>query len=355
MLQQYFAAKDEHPGVLLAMRVGDFYEFYGEDADVAAAALEITLTGREDGGNGRISMAGVPYHSVEKYLARLLQKGHKVAICDQLEDPKTVKGLIKRGVTRVMTPGTVLEDSLLESGRNNFLAALCVQDGTLGLAMLDPSTGEFMVTEIAGAESQERLLQELARIRPNELLLGKDADAYAEVVRISLGSTVTEFTQPRVDQATRKLTEKFGVSSLSGFGCADKPTAITAASMILAYAERNHLNLSHLEGIATYSVDGFMRLDPATRRSLELTQNLFDGSKRFTLLGVLDRTRTPMGARLLRRWVEQPLLDPVIIRQRHDAVTRFQGSAIHRGDLRDALGTLADIERLVSRCCANLA
>ena len=259
MLQQYFAAKDEHPGVLLAMRVGDFYEFYGEDADVAAAALEITLTGREDGGNGRISMAGVPYHSVEKYLARLLQKGHKVAICDQLEDPKTVKGLIKRGVTRVMTPGTVLEDSLLESGRNNFLAALCVQDGTLGLAMLDPSTGEFMVTEIAGAESQERLLQELARIRPNELLLGKDADAYAEVVRISLGSTVTEFTQPRVDQATRKLTEKFGVSSLSGFGCADKPTAITAASMILAYAERNHLNLSHLEGIATYSVDGFMR------------------------------------------------------------------------------------------------
>jgi DNA mismatch repair protein MutS len=186
-------------------------------------------------------------------------------------------------------------------------------------------------------------------------LLGKDADAYAEVVRISLGSTVTEFTQPRVDQATRKLTEKFGVSSLSGFGCADKPTAITAASMILAYAERNHLNLSHLEGIATYSVDGFMRLDPATRRSLELTQNLFDGSKRFTLLGVLDRTRTPMGARLLRRWVEQPLLDPVIIRQRHDAVTRFQGSAIHRGDLRDALGTLADIERLVSRCCANLA
>ncbi|MFY7882697.1 MAG: DNA mismatch repair protein MutS [Fimbriimonas sp.] len=355
MLQQYFAAKDEHPGVLLAMRVGDFYEFYGEDADVAAAALEITLTGREDGGNGRISMAGVPYHSVEKYLARLLQKGHKVAICDQLEDPKTVKGLIKRGVTRVMTPGTVLEDSLLESGRNNFLAALCVQDGTLGLAMLDPSTGEFMVTEIAGAESQERLLQELARIRPNELLLGKDADAYAEVVRISLGSTVTEFTQPRVDQATRKLTEKFGVSSLSGFGCADKPTAITAASMILAYAERNHLNLSHLEGIATYSVDGFMRLDPATRRSLELTQNLFDGSKRFTLLGVLDRTRTPMGARLLRRWVEQPLLDSVIIRQRHDAVTRFQGSAIHRGDLRDALGTLADIERLVSRCCANLA
>jgi DNA mismatch repair protein MutS len=355
MLQQYFAAKDQNPGVLIAMRVGDFYEFYGDDAVVAAGALEITLTGREDGSNGRIAMAGVPYHSVEKYLARLLQKGHKVAICDQLEDPKTAKGLVKRGVTRVMTPGTVLEDSLLDSGRNNFLAALCVQDGTLGLAMLDPSTGEFLVTEIAGNESQERILQELARIRPNELLIGKDADAYSEVARSAFGASVTEFTQPRFDQATRKLTERFGVSSLSGFGCADKPTAVIAASMILAYADRNQLNLSHLNGLATYSVDGFMQLDPATRRSLELTQNLSDGSKRFTLLSILDRTQTSMGARLLRRWVEQPLLDPVLIQQRLDAVNRFQGSAIHRGDLRDALGALADIERLVSRCSANLA
>jgi DNA mismatch repair protein MutS len=355
MLQQYFSAKAEHPGVLLAMRVGDFYEFYGEDADIAAAALEITLTGREDGGNGRISMAGVPFHSVEKYLARLLQKGHKVAICDQLEDPKSTKGLIKRGITRVMTPGTVLEDSLLESGRNNFLAALCMTDGNLGLATLDPSTGEFQVTEITGAETQERLLQELARVRPSELLLGKDTDAYGEVARTVLGAVTTDFSQPRLDQATRKISETFGVSSLSGFGCADKPAAITAASMVLAYAEKNHLGLSHLQGLSTYSVDGFMRLDPATRRSLELTQNLADGSRRYTLLGVLDMTRTPMGARLLRRWIEQPLLDTQEIKRRHDAVGRFLGSSIHRGDLRDALGGLSDIERLVARCSANLA
>lgn len=355
MLQQYFSVKSENPGVLLAMRVGDFYEFYGEDAEVAAAALEITLTGREDGSNGRISMAGVPFHAVERYLAKLLQKGHKVAICDQLEDPKAAKGLVKRGVTRVMTPGTVLEDSLLEAGRNNFLAALCINDGTLGLAMLDPSTGEFMVTEIAGGEAQERLLQELARVRPSELLLGKDADAYGEVARSALGSTTTDFAQPRLDQATRKLHETLGVSSLSGFGCADKPAAITAASMIVAYAERNKLDLGHLQGLATYSVDGFMRLDPATRRSLELTQNLADGSRRFTLLGVLDQTCTPMGARLLRRWIEQPLLDHQEIKRRHDAVARFLGSSLHRGDLRDALKGLSDIERLVSRCSANLA
>lgn len=354
MLQQYFSTKGEHPGVLLAMRVGDFYEFYGEDAETAAAALEITLTAKSDGGN-KMPMAGVPFHSVERYLARLLQKGFKVAICDQLENPKEAKGLVKRGVTRVMTPGTVLEDSLLESGRNNFLAALCVNDGNLGLAILDPSTGEFQVTELTGSESQERLLQELARLRPSELLLGKDVEAYGEVARSALGATTTDFTQPRLDQATRKLSELFHVASLSGFGCADKPAAITAASMIVAYAERNHVSLAHLEGLSTYSVDGFMRLDPATRRSLELTQNLVDGSRRYTLLGVLDITRTPMGARLLRRWVEQPLLDRDEIKRRHDAVARFMGSSIHRGDLRDALGGLSDIERLVSRCSANLA
>lgn len=355
MLQQYFSAKAEHPGVLLAMRVGDFYEFYGDDAETAAASLEITLTSKGDGDNGKVAMAGVPFHAVEKYLARLLQKGHKVAICDQLEDPKSTKGLVKRGVTRVMTPGTILEDSLLDSGRNNFLAALCVNDGNLGLAILDPSTGEFQVTELSGLESQERLLQELARIRPSELLLGKDVEAYGEVARDALGSTTTDFPQPRLDQATRKLTEALHVASLSGFGCADKPAAITAASMIVAYAEKNHVSLAHLQGLSTYSVDGFMRLDPATRRSLELTQNLADGSRKYTLLGVLDQTRTPMGARLLRRWVEQPLLDREEIKRRHDAVARFTGSSIHRGDLRDALGGLSDIERLVSRCSANLA
>ena len=341
--------------MLLAMRVGDFYEFYGDDAETAAAALEITLTSKGDGDNGKVAMAGVPFHSVEKYLARLLQKGHKVAICDQLEDPKSTKTLVKRGVTRVMTPGTILEDSLLEAGRNNFLAALCVNDGNLGLAILDPSTGEFQVTELTGSESQERLLQELARIRPSELLLGKDVEAYGEVARNALGSSTTDFTQPRLDQATRKLSEIFQVASLSGFGCADKPAAITAASMIVAYAEKNHVSLAHLQGLSTYSVDGFMRLDPATRRSLELTQNLADGSRRFTLLGVLDVTKTPMGARLIRRWVEQPLLDRAEIKLRHDAVARFMGSSIHRGDLREALGGLSDIERLVSRCSANLA
>ncbi|HWD39137.1 MAG TPA: DNA mismatch repair protein MutS [Fimbriimonas sp.] len=355
MLQQYFAAKEEHPGVLLAMRVGDFYEFYGGDAVTAAQALEITLTGREDGDNGRIAMAGVPFHSVEKYLARLLAKGMKVALCDQLEDPKAAKGLVKRGVTRVLTPGTLLEDSMLAAGQNNFLAAICIQDGRAGLAVLDSSTGEFAVTEVSGDAAQELLLQELARVKPTELLVGPAAEAYGEMAQASLGSAVTEQKPLPVDRALRKLVEQLKVTNLQGFGCDDKPSAIVAASMILAYAEKNRLSLAHVDSLSTYSVEGFMRMDPATRRSLELTQNLADGSRRFTLLAVLDETVTAMGARLMRKWVEQPLLDCDAIQSRQQAVGRLHHHALIRGELRDAMRRLADIERLVSRCATGLA
>jgi len=355
MLQQYFAAKADHPGVILAMRVGDFYEFYGEDAETAAAALEITLTGREDGGNGRIPMAGVPFHSVERYLAKLLQQGFKVALCDQLEDPKATKGLIKRGVTRVLTPGTLIEDSMLASERNSFLAALSVQDGKIGLAILDPSTGEFAVTQLEGSAAQESILQELARIRPSELLVGPAAEAFAEPVREALGAAITETPAISVDRAAQRLLAQLNATNLQSFGCEDKPCAVVAASMILAYAEKNRLPLSHVDTLSTYSVDGYMRLDPATRRSLELTQNMHDGSKRFTLLGVLDHTVTPMGARLLRRWIDQPLLDREQITARLDAVDRLGRNPMVRADLREGMDRLSDLERLVSRCAANLA
>ncbi len=354
MLQQYFSVKRDHPGVVLAMRVGDFYEFYGEDAERAAEALEITLTGRDDGGT-RVPMAGVPFHSVEKYLARLLAKGIKVAICDQLEDPKTTKGLIKRGVTRVLTPGTVMDDAMLPRGANNFLVSLCVQDGRIGLATLDPSTGEFVVTELTGDQADDRLLQELERLRPAELLVGPHHEAVGELARGTLGSSVTELTPLSTDRATRRLLDQFHVSNLHGFGLEDRPSAVVAASMILAYAERNKLSLDHVSAIATYSVDGFMRLDPATRRSLELTHSMADGGRRHTLLSVLDETVTSMGARQLRRWVEQPLLDAAQIVARHEAVERLLSQSLTRGDLRDGLKRLSDLERLVSRVATNLA
>ena len=354
MLQQYFRAKEENPGVVVAMRVGDFYEFYGEDAETAAAALEITLTGRDDGGE-RMPMAGVPFHSVEKYLARLLQKGIKVALCDQLENPKEAKGLVKRGVTRVLTPGTLMEDSMLPSDANNFLAAICVQNGKAGLATLDPSTGEFVVTELSGESLQEKLIQELGRIRPAELLVGPEADTYGELAQQGFGASVTNQPSPSPERATRKLTDQLGVSQLHGYGLEDKPTAVVAASMILAYAEKNHLSLAHIDSISSYSIDGYMRLDPATRRSLELTQNLADGSRKFTLLGILDCTVTSMGFRLLRKWIEQPLLNIAEIEDRQAAVGRFVTHQLVRGDVRDGLSRLADLERLISRIANNLA
>lgn len=355
MLQQYFQAKEARPGVLLAMRVGDFYEFYGEDAETAASALEITLTGREDGSNGRVSMAGVPYHSVEKYIARLLSKGLKVALCDQIEDPKAAKGLVRRAVTRVLTPGTVIEDSMLSSGQNNFLAAICVLDGRAGLATLDPSTGEFLVTELDGESLEERLLQELARVRPSELLVPSAVQALGELAKSGLGVSVTESEAPSADRAERALRQQFGVKNLQGFGCDAMPGAIAAASMILGYAARNGLNLQHVDSIATYSVDEFMVLDSATRRSLELTSNLVDGGRLYTLLEVLDQTVTAMGQRLIRRWIDQPLLDLKAIQKRQDAIERLIENGIARGDLRDSLKKLKDIERLVSRCSAGLA
>lgn len=354
MLQQYFAAKEAHPGVLMAMRVGDFYEFYGEDAEVAAAALQITLTGRDDAENGRIAMAGVPFHSVEKYLARLVQAGHKVALCDQVEDPKTAKGLVKRQVTRVLTPGTVLEDSMLQAGANNYLTAICKVGEKLGLATLDPSTGEFLVTELDG-EAGDLTLQELARLRPSELLLTEETQDLTDLARSALGIAVTEWEGLPTHRAKARLEGQFRVSSLSGFGLEERPSAWVAAAMILSYAEKNGLQLGHVESIGTYSVESFMALDPSTRRSLELTANLMDGSRRYTLLSVLDQTVTVMGARLLRKWIEQPLLDHAAIVARQDAIERLVKAGLHRADLRDALKRLSDLERLVSRCATGIA
>lgn len=337
------------------MRVGDFYEFYGEDAESAAAALEITLTGREDGKNGRISMAGVPFHSVEKYLSRLLEKGFKVALCDQVEDPKKAKGLVRREVTRVLTAGTLVEDSMLESRANNFLGAVSIIDGKAGLATLDPSTGEFLVTEIEGSDVLERLVQEIARVMPAELLHQPEQDLVQKTVGDGLGVPTTERKAPDVRSANRTLLDQFDTASLAGFGVEGKSSAIVAASMVLEYARANGLALGHVDSLSTYSTDSFMRLDPATRRSLELTQNLSDQSRRNTLLEVLDLTVTSMGARMLRRWIEQPLLDKASIEARSGAVERLCGHALTRGDLRDALKKVADIERLVSRCATGVA
>jgi DNA mismatch repair protein MutS len=358
MLQQYFRLKAENPDVLLAMQVGDFYEFYGEDAEIAARELEIVLTGREDGTNGRIPMAGVPIHAYERYIAKLVQKGYRVAICDQIEDPKLAKGLVKRRVTRILTPGTVLEDSMLDARSNNYLVAAVLGEPVHGLGIVDVSTGEFLTTEIAGEHRQEKLLDELFRLQPAEVLVPEEQEELIQTLREQLSATITPVPmQELVGRDSRQiLLNHFGVESLRGFGCEHYTRGLDAAALALRYLQRNQLDaLQHIRTLATYSVEQFMYLDATARRHLELTQNLIDNSRRYTLLATLDSTCTPMGARLLKRWLDEPLLNPDAINMRLDAVDALAQQSLHRDAIRQQLRPLADLERLAARASTGTA
>jgi DNA mismatch repair protein MutS len=358
MLQQYFRLKAEYPDVLLAMQVGDFYEFYGEDAEIAARELEIVLTGREDGSNGRIPMAGVPIHAYERYLAKLVQKGYRVAICDQIEDPKLAKGLVKRRVTRVLTPGTVVEDSMLDARANNYLVAAVLGDPIHGLGVVDVSTGEFLTTEIAGEGRQQKLLDELFRLQPAEVLVPEDHEELIQTLREQLSATITPVPlQEWVGREGREiLLRHFGVESLRGFGCEEFTRGLDAAALALRYLQQNQMTaLEHIRTLATYSVERFMYLDATARRHLELTQNLMDGTRRYTLLASIDSTCTPMGARLLKRWLDEPLLEPDAIAARLDAVDALAQQSIRRDALRQMLRPLADLERLAARASTGTA
>jgi DNA mismatch repair protein MutS len=359
MLQQYFRAKAEYPEALLMMRVGDFYELYGEDAEIAARELEIVLTGRDDGKNGRVPMAGVPYHAVERYVARLVQKGYKVALMDQMEDPRFARGLVKRKVTRVLTPGTVLEDSMLEERSNNYLVAAVAGEKLSGLGVVDVSTGEFLATEIRGELSLARIVQEIVRLQPAECLVPKDATDLAAAIEEACNATVTLYDpQEYADRrdARQLLLQHFQTQSLRGFGCEDYSVGLEAAAMVLRYLKRNQVSaLQHIRTLSTYSVDNFMYLDAAARRNLELTRSLVDGSRKGTLIEVLDMTRTAMGARLLRRWLDEPLQDIEAIETRLQCVQELVNDSLTREEVRHQLGRLGDLERLTSRIATGVA
>jgi len=380
MFRQYNTVKQQYPDVLLLFRMGDFYELFGEDAEVAARELELTLTSREAGKGNRIPMCGVPHHAVERYLARLIRKGYRAAICDQVEDPKQAKGLVRREVTRVVSPGTVLEDSMLEHGSHNYLVALARDGDRMGLAAADVSTGDFLVTEIAedtptgpashGGDRHARptiaanvgaLLDELHRLQPAEIVLPDELHDDADLRPALEQALQARITRVETDEFPSKssaqtLAQHFGVSSLRGYGCHDMPAAIAAAATVLGYLRTNHLAaLPHLTGITTYSVQDFMVLDGTTRRNLELTQSLHTGSREGSLVGVLDRTLTPMGARLCRQWVLQPLLDRGSIERRLDAVEELVNAPAIGQAVSEELRRIRDIERLMSRTAAGTA
>ncbi|MCL5676597.1 MAG: DNA mismatch repair protein MutS, partial [Firmicutes bacterium] len=362
MMEQYRRIKSDHPDAILFFRLGDFYEMFFDDAEVGARELELTLTGRDAGkGLGRVPMCGVPYHSAESYIARLIEKGYRVAICEQTEDPAKAKGLVRREVLRVITPGTVFEPRLLDEQSNNFLVALTGAGGRYGLAYADVSTGLFAVTELAGPGSDVLFLDELARLRPAECLLDPRLDLAERVERLLKQQTAApvRFYQEQAFDPTEsrsRLLAHFHVASLRGFGCEELPLAVAAAGALLRYlTETQKTALGHLSGLSVYNPGEFLVMDTATRRNLELTRRLRDGSRQGTLLWVLDRTVTSMGARLLRSWVEQPLrrLGPLAARQQ--AVGDLVAAPLLREEARERLKGVYDLERLISRVAMGSA
>lgn len=358
MLRQYVLLKGERPDVVLLMRVGDFYEAYGEDAETIARELNITLTGREiQGLENRFPMAGVPFHALDRYLARLVRLGFKVAICDQVEDPKQAKGLVKRRVTRVVTPGTLVEDSLLDAKSNNYLVAAVLGEPVCGVGVVDVSTGEFLVTEIPAEAGLPKLVEEVARLCPAECLIPEGMDELAEAVKAACSATLTRLALDKLPrQARQALLEHFGTTTLRGFGCEDFSCGLDAAAALLGYVRDTHLGaVAHIRTLATYSVGDAMVLDAPARRNLELTQGLADGAKGKSLLTVLDATQTAMGGRLLKRWLDAPLLSVERINRRLDAVEALHDDPLTRGDVRDALRGMADLERLMARISTGTA
>ncbi len=333
-------------------RLGDFYEMFNEDAKLASKTLDIVLTARGEGVD-RWPMCGVPYHAVDGYVAKLLQAGFTVAIADQVEDASQAKGLVKRDVVRVVTPGTVLESSILEDATNNYLVALVEHEDTVGVAVVDVSTGEFLATEFAGRINDDKTLNEVARLSPSEVLLPDSMSKHRgnpQIEELAARVTIRNDHDFSAHSAEGYIKEHFGVATLEGFGITDKRAALGAAGAVMAYLRDVYKAASiALSGIRTYSIEEHMIVDPTTQRNLELTRNARDGSKRGTLLSVLDETITPMGKRKLKQWILQPLRDLTAIGERLDAVEELARDALVRKGVEDSLRDLGDLERVTSR------
>jgi DNA mismatch repair protein MutS len=354
--QQYLDIKREYPDCILFFRLGDFYETFDEDAEVAARELDLVLTGRPVSKNNRVPMAGVPHHAVENYVARLIEKGYHVAICEQTTEPNG-KTLVERAVTRVVTPGTVIEPELLSEKRANYLMAILpVGDAETGLwqragiAYVDISTGEFAATELASENAAILTLEELARVQPREVLLPQ---AWAQRgVTLPPGMSLTPYADWHFERGTAEnaLNLHFHTRTLDGFGVGEYPAGVCAAGAALQYLRDTQKNdLRQIVSLRAYSTASFMVLDPFTRRNLELTETIRSRKAQGSLLGVLDRTVTAMGARLLRTWISQPLLDLKRLNARLDAVESLATAEILRAEVRDALRGVTDLERLTNR------
>ncbi len=352
--RQYLSIKKQYPEAILLFRLGDFYETFDEDAKTISKVLDIALTSRDYDEKQRVPLAGVPYHAVEGYIARLIKAGYKVAICEQMGE-QTGKGPMHREVQRVVTAGTVVEADLLRADENNYLAAVVVGQQAVGpmkagLAYVDITTGEFAATQLQGEDIARLVLNEITRLKPAEIITPKGENSEIFTPEGKAAHSPYDTWHFEIDHAKSVLYHHFGVATLAGFGLDGKSLAVQAAGAVIQYVEEvQPAALSHISHLNVYQTDQFMALDASTRRNLELTETIRSGSKQGSLLEVLDKTITPMGGRLLRAWLHQPLLDVTALNHRLDAVETFTKQTIARGDIRNQLKTMADLERLTNR------
>ena len=352
MMAKYLETKEEYRDCILFYRLGDFYEMFFDDAELVSKELELTLTGKSCGLEERAPMCGVPFHAVDTYLNQLVEKGYKVAICEQVEDPKLAKGLVKREVTRVVTPGTNLSAQALEESKNHFLMCIFALQDKIGVSFADISTGEFYLTE---SDNINKLCDEIQKLEPaeiicNDMLCISSPKVKELVERLSiplyeLGSWYFEHTD-----CEKTLTKHFKVSSLVGLGISDFTAGMIASGALLQYLyETQKIPLTHITRLIPYTGARYMLLDGATRRNLELTETMREKQKRGTLFWVLDKTRTAMGARMLRNDIEQPLVDEDAILERQDAIEELCRKSVDRDEIREYLNAIYDLERLLSR------
>lgn len=352
MMKQYFEIKDKNKDYILFYRLGDFYEMFFDDAKLVSRELELTLTGRDCGQEERAPMCGVPYHSAEGYIAKLVRKGYKIAICEQVEDPKQAKGLVRREIVRRVTPGTVVDASMLEEERNNFLGCAYAEQGGIGVCFADITTGEVWAT---GSDSWQDIASEFGRFGPREVLVGgvaASADAFVHFLKERLEALVEPMPEESFDmqRAAEHIRSHFLVEDFDAAGLADLPQTIQCLGGLLAYLEQTQqASLAALNHLQVYHQGQYMELDLIARRNLELCETMRTKEKKGTLLWVLDQTKTAMGSRLIRQWLEKPLYNPLHIVRRQQAVSALCDDVISRSSLSDALKKIFDIERLIGR------
>jgi DNA mismatch repair protein MutS len=359
MFQQYMSIKDQVPDAILMYRLGDFYEMFGKDAEEASRVLDLTLTARNFAQGHKLPMCGVPHHAADGYIARLLKAGYKVAIAEQTEEPSATRKLVNRDIVRIITPGTNLDLATLQQDRNNYIVSVMADKGRYGLGVLDVSTGEFSATEIPRDRRSDSLVREIERLAPSELICAAASPDYEIEALLRNAFPDLKLTALDLlfdhDYHRRRLCEHFGTPSLLGFGLEDAPAAVLAASHLLEYVRDNlKSEPTHIRSVSLYNPTDSMYLDAVTKRNLELTATIRENEKKGSLLWVLDRTRTPMGKRLVRQWLQSPLLDPAAIDRRLDGVAELVKSPDTRTALDQLLSGVSDMERLCSRVATAL-